>query len=457
MSLEMSPLPAEALPGPEAGSLLIIGAARSGVAACRLALARGWRVSVCDDLPLQPKTLQLLRELGATAVDPPMLPGDTALVIPSPSVPMGHPLLQIARGRGLPVRSEVDFARAHFPGRVFGITGSNGKTTSALLGASLLCAAGIRARACGNIGLPFSSVALGEPELEWAVVELSSYQLETSCGLAADAALITNISPDHLDRHGSMAEYLAAKLRLPRQLKPGGIFVTNAGQPELREAARAFAGPTALWGRDPQLDAWIGEEGLFIRGEARRPCFPRRDLQLRGDHNLENVAGVMLGLRMAGITADDVRAAVRAFRPVAHRVELVYTWNGIAWINDSKATNPEATRAALEGFSDGSVILLVGGQAKTGDYSEMAELLRRKVRLLLVYGRDGGMIGDWFAGDPPTIECVTLERAVREAGAAARPGDTVLLSPMCASFDQFRDFEQRGDIFKQLAIERRGD
>lgn len=455
-AFDLSPLPARPLPKPETGELLVLGAARSGLAACALARAKGWSVALADDRPLSAEAARRLDELGVRHAPADRLPADCALLVPSPGVPLSHPLPAAARERGLPVASEVDLARAHFRGRVFGVTGSNGKTTCTLLAAALLQAAGQRARACGNVGLPFSTVALEDPAPDWAVVELSSYQLETSAALAPDAALLLNLSADHLERHGSLEAYFAAKLRLPRMLRAGGTFVTHGDQPWPRAAAEAFAGPTALYGRGPGLDARIDGTGLQLDDQPRRPFVARGKPRLPGDHNLENLAAVLLGLRAAGIDPEAVRGAALAFAPVEHRIETVAAAGGVAWVNDSKATNPDSTRVALEGFADGTVLLLAGGQAKTGDYSSIAPLLRRKVRWLATFGRDGGAIADWFGGDPETARRTTLEEAVAAAAAAARPGDTVLLSPMCASWDQFRDYEDRGRAFVALARKQTG-
>lgn len=456
-TFETSAIALRALPGPEAGALFVIGAARSGLAACALARAKGWTVALGDDRELAVEAKARLDELGVRVVDASAPPLDCALAIPSPGVPASHPALVAARERGLTIASEVDFARSHFRGRVFAVTGSNGKTTCTLLAAALLSAAGLKARACGNVGLPFSTVALEEPELDWAVVELSSYQLEWSAALSPAVALLTNLSEDHLERHGSLEAYFAAKLRLPRQLEAGGRFVTTGDQPWPRAAAAAFPGGALLFGRDADCAARIDGSGLRLAECPRLPFLARGETKLIGDHNLENVAAVLLGLASVGVDPETVRAALLEFAPVEHRIETVARGAGVTWVNDSKATNQASTRVALEGFADGSVLLLAGGQAKTSDYGPVAELLRRKVRLLLCYGRDGSAIGDWFAGDPETLRCGTLAEAVALAGRAARSGDTVLLSPMCASWDQFHDYEERGRVFKGLALAQAGD
>lgn len=433
------------------GRLLIIGVARSGLAAARLGLARGHEVLLHDDL-------LSLEQMGGKLAGLPVavhlgndLPSDLTLVVPSPVIPPSHPLVAEALRRGLPVQSEPDFARTWFAGEVLAVTGSNGKTTTTLLAAAVLQACGCRAEACGNVGHPLSLVALEEPPPDWAVLEASSYQLELSRDLRVRAALLLNLSEDHLARHGSMEGYLAAKWRLAEQVAEDGCVVVNADDPLLAPRAdslscrvhRFSAGGRTAAARVDERGLWLEEwpGGLFIEAGAPR---------LIGAHNLENMAAVLLAARDLGLDLATVRQAMLDFSPVEHRIEIVRTRRGVRWINDSKATNVDSTAKALVGFAPGSVILLAGGEAKTDDYSTVEGLVRERVRELVVFGRDGGIIGDWFADKLAVHREDNLAGAVARAAALSRPGDVVLLSPMCASFDQFVNFEERGRRFRDL-------
>lgn len=431
---------------PREGRMLVIGAARSGLAAARLAVSRGYQVFLRDDLQAAPALRDRLEDLSVHVLERAELPENLALVVPSPVIPPSHPLVAEALGRGIPVHSEPDFARAWFQGQVLAVTGSNGKTTTTLLAEAVLRAAGHEAVACGNVGHPFSLVALANPQPAWAVVELSSYMLELSHDLRVRAALILNLSEDHLARHGSMEAYLEAKWRLSRQLSTEGCLVWNKDDPLLR--AKALEGlPRALaFGRG--CPARVDDAGLWLDGT--EPFVTAGSARLIGAHNLENMAAVLLAALDLGLDLQVVRRALLAFTPVEHRIETVRERRGVRWINDSKATNVDSTAKALAGFPPESVILLAGGEAKTNDYSAVDGLLRTHVRHLVVFGRDAALIGAWFKGHVPVSQVETLRQAVELAEALSREGDAVLLSPMCASFDQFANFEARGRHFKEL-------
>lgn len=432
---------------PMSGRLLVIGAARSGLAALRLAHARGYEVFLRDDLLDEPTLRLRLDGTPAHVLEDAVLPEGLALVVPSPVVPPSHPLVAEALRRGIPVHSEPDFARAWFQGQVLAVTGSNGKTTTTLLAESVLRAAGIRAIACGNVGHPFSLVALEAEQPEWAVVELSSYQLELSSHLRARLALLLNISEDHLARHGSMEAYVAAKWRLAGQLTPDGALVVNGDDPLLIAHARAFAGRQLRFAHDG--DAVVDARGLWLKS-GTAPVIAAGAARLIGAHNLENMAAVLLAALDMGLDRETVCHALLDFAPVEHRIETVRERLGVRWINDSKATNVDSTAKALAGFAPDSVILLAGGEAKTADYQAVDALVRRHARQLITYGKDGPVIASWFRHALPVNEVEDLAAAVQLADALAQPGDAVLLSPMCASFDQFANYEARGHRFKEL-------
>lgn len=433
-------------PLPRSGRLLVIGAARSGLAAAKLAVARGYQVFLRDDMLDMSLLRERLEGLPVQLLECAELPGNLALVVPSPVIPPSHPLVAEALRQGIPVHSEPDFARSWFQGQVLAVTGSNGKTTTTLLAEAVLKASGLDAVACGNVGHPFSLVALAEPQPAWAVVELSSYMLELSHQLQVRAALLLNMSEDHLARHGSMEAYLEAKWRLARQVTPDGCLVWNEGDPLLR--AKAAQGLPRALAFGPRGQARVDEAGLWLDGG--QPFIATGEARLMGAHNLENMAAVLLAALDLGLERQCVRQALLDFAPVEHRIETVRERHGVRWINDSKATNVDSTAKALAGFPPASVVLLAGGEAKTADYSAIADLMRRHVRQLIVYGKDAAIIGDGFRTSLPVSQVETLAQAVALADSLAREGDAVLLSPMCASFDQFANFEARGRHFKEV-------
>ena len=437
-------------------ALLIIGAARSGLAAAALARTQGWQVWITDDRRGEEELAADINPLGLHYCEPGRLPAEVSLVVLSPVIKPAHPLVQQALAARVPVESEVDFASRYFQGCVFAITGSNGKTTCTMLAEAVLREAGFDARACGNMGYPFSRLVLEHPECQWAVAELSSYQLEMSAGLRVRAALLLNLSEDHLERHGSMHAYLAAKLRLVGMLEADGALVVNGDDDAIMEGVSHLdCAPLAF---SATHTAAIHLDGDTIRF----PLAKSEDLlegqrpKLRGRHNLQNIMAVALGAWQNGVPLDVIRRAVLDFAPVEHRIEPVAVLRGVEWINDSKATNVDSTKHALRCFPDRRVVLMAGGEAKTDDYSEVAVEVADKVRVLVAFGKDGKIIADWFAmhgnGDLQIERCDTMADAIARARDTAAEGDYALLSPMCASFDQFKNFEERGTRFKEYVL-----
>lgn len=436
--------------------LLIIGAARSGLAAAELARAEGANVLLHDDGIVSNEAHEVINRIGAGRHAGDNLPANVTELVLSPVIRLGHPLVEEARRRGLPVQSEVEFARARFRGKVLGVTGSNGKTTTTLLAECALRGAGMKVRACGNIGLPLSRVLLEADTPDWVALELSSYQLEHSSRLDLDAALLLNISTDHLERHGNLQAYLDAKLKLVTQLKPGGVLVSNADDTLLQTALKPFKRPALRFGSASECDALVDREGIRLSTQGSGYWLEARDCRLRGRHNLQNMAAVALAVQGLGLLSEQVRTALCAMSPVEHRIEPVATVGGVAWINDSKGTNVAATATALEGMPPGRVLLLAGGQSKPGEFSAVRDLVESRVRRLICYGRDGARIAHAFRELQDPVVVQGLAEAVKLAALEAREGDVVLLSPMCASFDQFNSYEERGTCFKQLVLDLAG-
>ncbi|HVR95855.1 MAG TPA: UDP-N-acetylmuramoyl-L-alanine--D-glutamate ligase, partial [Thermoanaerobaculia bacterium] len=385
--------------------------------------------------------------------EPASLPAGIDGVVLSPGVPADKPLLADARHRGVPVIAEVELAFPFLDGPVVGITGSNGKSTTTAMTGHLLKNAGIAAEVCGNIGLPLTEVADGAPGRTF-VVELSSFQLEATDTFRPRAAALLNLSPDHLDRYPDLSAYAAAKQRIFQRQQGDDVAVLNAD-----DAAVASLGVPSrrrVFSRHPEVVdgcALVGD--MVIEAGSGRELFRAADVPLPGPHHLENAMAAALLALAAGVAAESLPAALRSFKGLPHRTEPVGEVGGVRFFDDSKGTNVGATAKALEGFADGSVHLILGGRGKgTGLGDELLDLIRRKARRVYLIGEEAERFGRELAGAPgdrvPLHRSERLEVAVPEAAAAARPGDTVLLSPACASFDQFRNYHHRGEVFQQL-------
>jgi UDP-N-acetylmuramoylalanine--D-glutamate ligase len=446
---------------PEVARAAVFGLARSGRAAVEVLLARGAEVVATDvrrrgELPDLPGGDGVRYVLGG---HPESLLDAVDLVVVSPGVPLVLPVLDAARARALPVLSEIELASRLLPGVVVGITGTNGKSTTTALAAALLSKAGRPAAACGNLGTPWISFAAPGALPEGAawptwVVELSSFQLEGIRRFAPDVAVHLNLTPDHLDRYRSLDDYGAAKARIFENQREAQVAVLNADDPlvaRVKPRARRleFSRRTV-----PERGTWLAGD-VFVAdldGGGPRPVARRDDLRLPGAHNLENALAALAATLPLGVTAEAAAATLRSFRGLPHRTALVRVLGGVAYYNDSKGTNIDATLKSLEGFPDGTVHLILGGKEKGDDFRRLAPLVKTKTRCVLTIGAAGDRIASALGETPgvTVIRCGTLERAVGEAAAAAAGGEVVLLSPACASFDQFRNFEHRGEIFEKL-------
>jgi UDP-N-acetylmuramoylalanine--D-glutamate ligase len=419
------------------GRYLVAGLRRSGIAACE-AIARVWPdaeiVAADSGSDVDVSRLEALGidvRLGAEVVP---VAGVTALV-KSPGIPGAAAQVAAARAAGVPVWSEVELAARMMPENpIAGVTGTNGKTTTTQLVGAMLRAGGLEAEVAGNVGRPLTDLPGRVPATAWIACELSSFQLEDIDTLRCRAAVILNLTPDHLDRHGTMAEYLRCKLRIFENQVAGDTAVLNGDVPALRDARIPGAGARVLFS--------ASDPGALDWPHAR----------LRGEHNLENAVAAAAVARAAGVGDEAVNAALRAFDPPPHRLQPVAAAGGVEWVNDSKATNPDAVMKALTAFDRG-VHLILGGSLKGSSYSEMAAAVAAGpvVRSYLIGAAADAIAAALDAAGAAYLRCGTLERAVAEASAAAVAGDTVLLSPACASFDQFRDYEQRGERFAELA------
>jgi UDP-N-acetylmuramoylalanine--D-glutamate ligase len=440
------------------GRAAVFGLARSGLAAVEALRERGVAVVATDardastlgPLPSDP----LVRyELGGHPVS--LLDG-VDVVIVSPGVPPGLETLRAAASRGLPVISEIELAATLLEGPVVGITGTNGKSTTTSLAAALLRAAGRSAIACGNLGTPWVEYATAARAKDRAsspvwVVELSSFQLEGVRGFAPDVAVHLNLTPDHLDRHGSMEAYAAAKARIFANQRPDQFAVLNADDPAVRGLPVAATRIEFSTKEVPARGAWLRDGAFFSNQDGRLTRFAARtDLKLAGAHNEENALAALAATLPFGVTPEAATRAFLDFAPLPHRLGLVRTVGGVAWYDDSKGTNVDATLKSLEGMPDRRVLAILGGKKKDDDFGRLAPLVGRKARLVLAIGAAQDEIAAALGGVAPVVVAGTLAAAVARAHETAVDGDVVLLSPACASFDQFRNFEHRGEVFEQL-------
>ena len=431
------------------GTVLVVGLGKSGRAAAALLARRGRRVVAVDGAAqVAPELEELGIEVRAPHTDP--VPG-VDLVVKSPGVPGDIPQVAAARAAGAEVWSELELAGRELTNPIIGITGTNGKTTTTELTAHLLRAAGMKAVACGNQGVPLAALVDAVDPTAWLVVECSSFQLEDAHTFHPRAAALLNVTPDHLDRHGTMEAYAAAKLRLFAHQGPGDLAIAPADMaiPGGATARTVDEGPRT----GPASVAW-SEGGLHLDGLGRIAVWD--EIPLRGRHNRQNAMAAAALAAHAGVPAEALRVGLTTFTGVAHRLERVGEVGGVLFVNDSKATNPDAACAALDAYPEG-VHLIVGGRGKGTSFRPLADAARGGVVRAYLIGEAGPAAGaDLAAAGVPVTASGTLEAAVRDAAAVARPGEVVLLAPGCASFDQFANFEARGEAFRAAvrALER---
>ncbi len=380
------------------------------------------------------------------------------LIVVSPGVPLDTPELVQVKGFGLPIIGEMELAARFLKGKMLAITGSNGKTTTTALVGEILEMGGLPTLVGGNIGVPVIELVEQSNDNTWSVVEVSSFQLESTIEFHPKIAVILNITPDHLDRHGTFENYARAKERIFAAMDEHDCVVLNADNAPTADAAARTSARIFWFSLEHPVDqgAWLEEGSLVFRGAKDaevEQIMPLKRIPLKGSHNVENVLAAVVASRLAGVPAETIRRAVEGFQAVEHRLEYVATVNGVEFYNDSKATNVDATAKAIAAFSSG-VHLIMGGKDKGSPYTVLNDLLRERVRAVYTIGSAAAKIESQLRGVVPVLACETLAKAVNEAGGKARPGEVVLLAPACSSFDQFENYEQRGRIFKELVGER---
>jgi UDP-N-acetylmuramoylalanine--D-glutamate ligase len=423
--------------------------ARSGIAAARLLAESGVSVFVTDSGKPSTSELDALGipyETGGHSIDR-FLAADEIVV--SPGVPLDIAPLRAAREKGVPIVGEIELASRRLRGDIVAITGSNGKTTTTALVGAIMQASGRPVQVGGNIGIAMTDLIAGSTDATVNVIEVSSFQLDTTDRFHPRAAALLNITPDHLDRYESFAAYRASKFRIFRNQDSGDFAALNRDDPEVCPPPVAIRAETRYFSRRGAVEkgACLEEGALYLDGTR---VMPVEDVPLRGAHNVENVLAALAVVAGYGIPAGAMADAVRAFRAVEHRLEYVGTVQGVDLFNDSKATNVDAAVKAVEAFS-GNLILILGGKDKGASYEPLAEAMQGRVRHVLLIGAAKGVISRALAGRFPETPVASMDEAVRKGLALSQPGDVILLAPACASFDMFENYEHRGRVFKEAA------
>lgn len=436
--------------------VLVLGLARSGLAAARLLISGGARVVGADES----SELELPDGLDGVEIklgtfEEGLLSGVREVIL-SPGIPMNHPIVASAKRSRIPVMSELELGYRHCEARIVAVTGTNGKSTTVNMIGMILKEAGYESVVAGNVGLPFCSVVsdLGSDGI--FVLEVSSFQLESVHRFHPMVAGLLNLTPDHLDRYGDMDEYIAAKSRIVENMGEGDIFFYNARDKGCRSIAGRFEGETVPFSSSGPVTG-----GAFLDGEMllrewkgeREPVIRRSDLKVIGLHNVENALAAIAAIQPFDVSREACEAALSRFEGLSHRMELVAEIEGVAYYNDSKATNVEAAVMSLIGL-DRKVVLILGGKDKGSDFSLLVPVLG-KVKAVVTIGEAAPLIEKAVASAVPFTRAETMREAVDIAGGKAVEGEIVLLSPACASFDMFDDFEDRGEVFKSCVLESR--
>jgi UDP-N-acetylmuramoylalanine--D-glutamate ligase len=441
--------------------VLVVGLGKSGVASALFLKAHGALVTVSDTKSGDElrNEIPVLLDHGITVETGGH--GDRTfrgqdLIVVSPGIPVDAPPLVQARALGEAVIGEIELAAQFLPGPIVAITGSNGKTTTTTLAGEIMTAAGFPALVGGNIGTPAISLAeRAQPETV-IVLEISSFQLETIRTFRPKVAVILNVTPDHLDRHRTFEAYVDAKARIFENQQASDFAVLNADDPTCAAMASRTRAQVFWFSRQKEVEqgAWVRDGNIVFRDASveqktqQREIMQVSEIPLKGAHNLENVLAAVCAGALMGCAPDNIRQAVRDFKAVEHRLEFVATIRGVDYYNDSKATNVDATIKALESFP-ANIHLILGGKDKGSDYAVLNELLRQRVKRVYTVGAAAAKIESQIK-NVEVVHAETLENAIRKASAIAQLGDVVLLAPACASFDQFKNYEHRGQVFKEI-------
>jgi len=437
--------------------VLVVGLGKSGVASALFLKSKGARVTVSDTKPSDQlkDEIPVLLDQGIaveTGGHGERTFGGQDLIVVSPGVPTDAPPLVQARALGGKIIGEIELASQFFPGRIVAITGSNGKTTTTSLAGEIVAAGGFRIAVGGNIGTPAISLVEGATAETIAVWEVSSFQLETIQAFRPRIAVILNVTPDHLDRHHTFAAYTDAKARIFENQQREDFTVLNADDHTCAELATRTRAQIFWFSRTKEVKqgAFVHDGHILFRDDSgQRELMLASEIPLKGAHNVENVLAAVCVGALLHCEPGQIRKAVRDFKAVEHRLEQVASIRGVEYYNDSKATNVDATIKALESFP-ANIHLILGGKDKGSDYGVLNDLLRQRVKRVYTIGAAAAKIESQIKEAAEIDHAETLETAIKHAAEAATPGDIVLLAPACASFDQFRNYEHRGKVFKEV-------
>jgi UDP-N-acetylmuramoylalanine--D-glutamate ligase len=439
--------------------VLVVGLARTGLVSALFSAAYGAKVTATDERPI-PEIADAAEKLRVAGVKlelggfVPQTFLEQDLIVVSPGVPAKIAPLENARAKGIPVWSEIELAWRFLRGKLVAITGSNGKTTTTSLIAHILKTSNIPTLVGGNIGTPLLTLVETSVETSVTVAEISSFQLETIDSFRPEIGVLLNLTPDHLDRHLTFEEYANAKMRMFENQLEKDIALLNADDPEVTK--RMPAKPKIFWfSRQKRVatGAFLRDDQIIFRHEGSEVELARLgDIQLRGQHNIENVLASCAAAYLAGAVPAAIAAGVKSFRGVEHRLEFVAEISGVQYYNDSKATNVDAAVKAVEAFP-GPLVVILGGRDKGSPYTPLRDLLRERARLALLIGESAEKIASDLGDTIHFENAGTLQQALHITAKHVQPGDTVLLAPACSSFDQFENYEHRGRVFKELVAQ----
>jgi UDP-N-acetylmuramoylalanine--D-glutamate ligase len=434
------------------GEIAVLGLAKSGVAATLVLRRAGFPVYASDKATddATATRAEALRAAGAAVElgdhDLPRIGRATAVVV-SPGIPPEVPALAAARRAGIEIASELDVGAASLEGTKYAvITGTNGKTTTTALAGHLIATSGISALTAGNIGRPLCQVVLDGEHPAWIALEISSFQLHDTHYLVPDIGLLTNLAPDHLDRYPTLDSYYADKRLLFRHASPSSVWISNADDEAARQMSSGIPGRHLRFSVRRRADAWYDRAaGVLVLGDS--PVLPRVDLPLLGDHNVANALAALLVGQAVGSDLEGLRRGLASFHALAHRLEPVRDVGGVLWINDSKATNVASTSVAVAAL-DRPFVLLLGGRHKGEPYTGLLEHMGNRCRAVVAFGEAKPVIVHDLKDRVPLVEAGSFAEVLGTARSLARPGDAVLLSPACSSYDMFRNYEDRGAQFR---------
>ena len=438
--------------------MLVVGLGKSGVAAALYGVAQGNCVTVtdqksADDLPEAMAKLHGMPvrwELGGHSDE---LFAEQDLIVVSPGVPLNLPALKTARAKNIPIVGEMELALQQIDRPIISVTGTNGKTTTVTLIDHLLKTAGKKSLLAGNVGTPLLQVFLEAAKSDWVVLEVSSYQLETTPSLVPTVSIWLNVTEDHLDWHESFENYAAAKAKMMHATRSDGLAIYNADDSLVAHLVSRIPKPVLPFSvqRQLKIGGWVEEGALCIRLKANQPTtkYFLADLPLKGIHNWQNMLAAVLAVSFAGLPEEAIRKGLQSFFGLPHRMQSVGTVRGVHYINDSKATNVGAVEMALASVQ-GRVLWIAGGRDKGGSYAPLLTKAKGKVCRVILFGEARKTMQKVFEKEFSTAVVNTLEEATKIASREAKPGETVLFSPACSSFDQFTNYAERGEYFKAL-------